>query len=217
MKPTKKELLAIEIQLKCPKGKQGIEIGKTMHNSNIDMTIDSINALELKDNETVLEIGHGNCEHLFELLKLANISYYGLEISEIMQQEAKKINKKYLQKNQIKFDLYNGKDMPYKDYKFHKIFTINTIYFWDDSINYLKKIYRVLKKNGIFVVTFAQKQFMKSLPFVLNKFNLFDKYDLKNLINTTNFKLIKIIEKSKIVKSKTGELVKRKFIIAILK
>lgn len=195
-----------------------MEIGKTMHDSNIDMTIALINTLKIKNNDVVLEIGHGNCEHLLKLLKQANhINYYGLEISETMHQEAKQINEKHQQKNNIQFDLYNGKDIPYKVDTFDKIFTVNTIYFWEHPIIFFKKIYSVLKNDGLFVVTFAQKQFMKSLPFVMNKFKLYDNNDIKSLIFTANFKLFKIVEKTKNVKSKTGELVNRKFTIAILK
>lgn len=217
MELTKEELLAMESQLKCPEGEQGVEMGKTMHNSNIDMTIESINTIDIQEDEAILEIGHGNCKHLLELLKRANIKYNGLDISRTMHQEAKKINKKYIQRNQIKFDLYNGQDIPYRDNRFDKIFTVNTIYFWEKPTIFLKEIYRVLKNDGLLVITFAQKKFMKSLPFVMDKFKLFDNKEIKKIVNATSFKLIEIKEKAKNVKSKTGETVTRKFTIIKLK
>ena len=46
--------------------------------------------LEFNNENSVLEIGHGNCGHLGELLSSAEgIKYFGLEISETMLKEAK--------------------------------------------------------------------------------------------------------------------------------
>jgi len=82
---SKKELKELESQLNCPTGEKGKEIAKEMNNSNIDMTIASIEAIKIKDNNIILEIGHGNCGHLNEVLKQAeNIHFFGLEISETM-------------------------------------------------------------------------------------------------------------------------------------
>ena len=78
---TVEEILALESQLSCPEGKNGIELGDRMHNSNIGMTRAAINTLEIGNQQSILELGHGNCNHLHEVLdKATNVSYYGLEI-----------------------------------------------------------------------------------------------------------------------------------------
>src|SRR5690606_12381966 len=104
---SKKQLQEIENQLSHPSGIQGIEMADMMNETNIEMTLQTIKALNISHNKSVLELGHGNCGHLPEILKQAdNISYTGLEISETMQQEAMRKNKDYLSEYSIEFKLY---------------------------------------------------------------------------------------------------------------
>lgn len=214
----KKEVRAIEGQLKCPTGIEGIEIAKMMHNSNINMTIESIKALKLEDHNSVLEIGHGNCMHLSKILKQAiGICYFGLEISKTMHHEAKRLSEQYFQENDIEFSLYNGENIPFKNNMFDKIVTVNTIYFWINPLLFLREIYRVLVEGGIFVLAFVQKESMRDLPFVMSKFKLFNSQEVKNIIIETKFKLVDIITKTENVKSKIGTLVNRKFTVLTLK
>lgn len=214
----KKDFRVIENQLRCPKGIEGIEIAKIMHNSNISMTIESINSLKLEDYNIVLEIGHGNCMHLSEILKQATaIRYFGIEISKTMHQEARRLSEKYVQENDIQFSLYNGENIPFKSKMFNKIVTVNTIYFWVNPLLFLKEIYRVLVEGGVFVLTFVQKESMKDLPFVMRKFKLFNNQDVKNIIIGTKFKLVEIATKSENVMSKSGSLINRNFTVITLK
>jgi ubiquinone/menaquinone biosynthesis C-methylase UbiE len=215
---TEIELKKLEKQLSCPTGEQGKEVGRTMHDSNIDMTIASIEALKLRDENTVLEMGHGNCNHLNEVLKQAkDIRFFGLEISKTMFNEAKRINSTFLTNKNIEFLLYDGEKTPFNENTFDKILTVNTLYFWRQPVKMLNEIYRILKDDGVVAITFAQKEFMKTIPFVMGKFNLFDTDDLIALISKTNFSLEKIIDNKKRVKSKDGENVNRHYSIVLLK
>lgn len=214
---TEEELIEVENQLSFPNGEKGIEMAKAMNDTNIEMTLESVKALDINDNNTVLEIGHGNCGHLSETLKQAkNISFFGLEISKTMQQEAESINKNLLNQAHIEFQLYDGKTISFQDNSFDRIMTVNTVYFWENPTELLAEIYRVLKYNGLFVITYAQKKFMEKLPFVKEKFKLFDNQDIKNLINKTDFTLIEILNRKDNVKSKIGDLTNRKFSVAIM-
>ena len=213
-KITEEEIREIEIQLSCPRGENGIEIGQKMHESNIGMTKDTIEFLELENNNSVLELGHGNCGHL-ELIfgEFIGINYYGLEISETMCKEAQKIDTK----GRAKFKLYDGQIIPYPDNYFDRIFTVNTIYFWSDPEGMIKELERVLKSEGIIVLTFANKSFMKDLSFVGEKFQLFDIDDIYQLTDKSNLRIIDFQNEADEAKSKTGEKVLRKYTIVKLK
>ncbi len=208
------ELNEIEKQLSCPYGENGIKIAEMMHTTNIGMTSSSIKSLKLNINDTILELGHGNCGHLNLILKAAKlVTYYGLEISETMQNQAKEINKKYLQNKQAFFSIYDGLKIPYPSNNFDKLMTVNTLYFWKHPIEFLNEIHRVLKPNGTFVLTFADKHFMKKLPFIKEKFTLYDDVDIKKLILKSNLTLTKCVKKTEQIKSKTGEFITRDFYI----
>lgn len=112
-----------------------------MNKSNIQMTLDSIEALELSKNDILLEIGHGNSGHLEKIYKKGkNIQYSGLEISETIKLEAEKINEKLLKKLQGTFFLYDGIKIPSPENYFDEIFTVNTIYFWENPKDFIAEI-----------------------------------------------------------------------------
>ncbi|AZA80034.1 class I SAM-dependent methyltransferase [Chryseobacterium sp. G0186] len=213
----KEELKILAQNLANPQGEKGIEIGEMMNATNISMTLESIRTLLIEDNEHILEIGPGNAGHLKSVLNLAqNLKYTGIDISETMQNEAKKLNKDF--KDKADFILYEGKKLPFKDQSFDKIVTVNTVYFWEDPVDFLNEIYRVLKDSGTFVLTFGQRDFMEKLPFTAYDFTLYNNSEMEELVSKSHFKRMKTSEKEEEIKSKTGnETIQRIYTILTIK
>lgn len=200
----KQDLKILAQNLANPQGKKGIEIGEMMNDTNIGMTLESIQTLLIEDDEHILEIGHGNAGHVKSILnKATNIKYTGIDISETMHKEAKKRN--VIFENQADFVLYEGEKLPFEDKTFDKIFTVNTVYFWEQPVEYLNEIYRVLKDNGMFVLTFGQREFMEKLPFTQFDFKLYSNAETEEIISKSHFKRMKISEREEQIKSKTSE------------
>lgn len=213
----KEELQAIAAQLKHPTGEKGIEMANMMHETNINMTCHSIQNLNIKAGDSVLELGHGNAGHLELIFEQAQkLKYYGLEMSELMFQEARQTNRNLVSQKQAFFSLYEGKAIPFQDSFFDKIFTVNTIYFWQEPEKFLGEIYRVLKADGNFCLTFAEESFMKQLPFTAYEFTLYSTEKVKQLIEKTAFKIVYTETLTEKVKSKTGELMDRAFTTIVL-
>lgn len=212
-----KDLKILAQNLANPQGERGIQIGEMMHATNIGMTLESIHSLLIEDSEHILEIGHGNAGHLKSFLKIAkDLKYTGIDISETMHNEAKNLNSEF--KDQADFVLYEGEKLPFEDEVFDKIFTVNTVYFWNKPVEYLNEIYRVLKDNGTFILTFGQRDFMETLPFTAYDFTLYSNDEMEELISKTQFKRMKISEKEEEIKSKTGdELIKRIYTVLTIK
>lgn len=211
------ELQAIASQLKHPTGEKGIEMANMMHETNINMTRHSIQNLNIKAKDSILELGHGNAGHLEFLFEQAdNLKYYGLEMSELMFQEARQINRNFVSQKQALFSLYDGNIIPFGDVFFNKIFTVNTLYFWQEPEKLLLEIHRVLKAKGIFCLTFAEESFMKQLPFTKYEFELYNTEKAESLIQKTAFKIINKEMLTEKIKSKTGELVERAFTTLVL-
>jgi ubiquinone/menaquinone biosynthesis C-methylase UbiE len=212
-----KDLKILAQNLANPQGEKGIQIGEMMNATNIGMTLESIHSLLIEDSEHILEIGHGNAGHLKSFLKIANdLKYTGIDISETMHNEAKNLNSEF--KDQAEFVLYEGEKLPFEDEVFDKIFTVNTVYFWKEPVEYLNEIYRVLKDNGTFVLTFGQRDFMETLPFTAYDFKLYSNEEMEELISKSHFKRMKISEKEEQVQSKTGdETVTRLYTVLTIK
>lgn len=214
---TENELKELASQLSFPKGENGIEVGKIMHATNISMTTDAIEALEIRDNDSILELGHGNCGHLIHILDKGNATrYQGLEVSELMQQEAIRSHSNTVDNNQASFDLYDGKSIPFPENAFEKIMTVNTVYFWEKPQELLKEIYRVLKPGGLFCIVFAEEHSMKKLPFTQYGFRLYSTDKLEQLISNTNFRKTRIQKKTETIQTKTGETAERDYTVLLL-
>lgn len=213
----KENLKILAQNLANPQGEKGIEIGEMMNATNIGMTLENIKTLLIEDNEAVLEIGHGNADHVKSIVnKAQNIHYTGIDISETMHYEAKRLNEEF--KNQAEFVLYEGKKLPFEDKTFDKIFTVNTVYFWEEPVDFLNEIHRVLKDNGTFVLTFGQRNFMEKLPFTQFDFILYNTDEMEQTVSKSHFKRMKISEKEEEVKSKTGnETITRNYTVLTIK
>ncbi|WP_419487564.1 class I SAM-dependent methyltransferase [Chryseobacterium bernardetii] len=213
----KEELKNLAQHLANPQGEKGIEIGEMMNATNIGMTLESIRTLSIDDGQQILEIGHGNAGHLKGIMNRAkNLRYTGIDISETMHNEAKKLNKEF--ESQAEFVLYEGKKLPFQDETFDKIFTVNTVYFWENPVGFLNEIYRVLKDEGTFVLTFGQRDFMEKLPFTAYNFKLYNNDEMEELVSKSQFKRMKTSEREEEIKSKTGnETIQRIYTILTIK
>ena len=214
---SEEELKEIESQLSCPSGTNGIDVGKSMNEFNISMTLDTIEYLELEHKEAILEIGHGNCGHLDQILAQANqLKYTGLEISETMHQQAMAINESAILKGNIDFQLYDGHNLPFPDDTFDKIMTVNTIYFWEQPQKLIDELARVLKPQGHCIITYGQKVFMQAIPFVGPKFKLYDNDAIQSLVAPSQLHCAQIIDRTEQIKLNSDELVERKYSMAKL-
>jgi len=199
-------------QLRCPNGEKGIEVSIMMNKTNRTMIEHSINCLDLKDNDHVLEIGHGNAGHIDRLLsKKDTLRYSGVDISPLMIAEAERINREFIEMGVVEFRHYEGDNIPYDNNYFDVAFSVNTIYFWKYPNVFLCEIFRVLKDNGRFVLTFADADFMRTLPYVEEPtFKLYTSEEIEDL-SSSCFNFESIIEQTEMLRNKLNHLVERKF------
>ena len=205
-------LKAVAQQLACPEGDHGIKTGALMNVNNIGMTHTAISAMNLTSGQSVLEIGPGNASHVeFLLGQSTNIRYSGVDISETMIQEARRINAANVESNQVSFIQTDGEVLPFENQQFDHIFTVNTIYFWESPQAYLKEIKRVLKPSGMFTLSFADQRFMEKLPFTKYGFRLYLENDVKALLINAGLNPVNTVLKTEEITSNSGQLVNRDY------
>src|SRR5690606_27632018 len=136
-------------QLKHPNGNQAPLVGDLMFASNAKMIFKTIDLMRINAHDKVLEIGFGNGKHVPYLLSRAlGISYQGVEISETMIAQAKANNLELVESGTVNFVLSDNRSgWGEVEQQFNSCFSINSVYFWEDPIQYLHQIYRSLKPN----------------------------------------------------------------------
>lgn len=182
-------------QLRCPEGKKGIYTAQNMELNNAGMIEETINKIPLKPGQKILEIGYANGKHINKIFKKQQeIIYHGIDISLTMFSEAKKHNQELIQSDKCCLHYTaNGNLDFFNDSEFDHIFSVNTIYFWEQPLVYLQNLNRILKQDGYCIITFADKHFMQKLPFTAYNFRLYEKNEVQSLCRQSGFEITDII------------------------
>jgi ubiquinone/menaquinone biosynthesis C-methylase UbiE len=184
----------IAAQLRRPAGKLGIGVSEQMNIFNKEINTRAIGLLDVGKDEKVLEIGMGNGMFCSEILRYHDsATYSGCDHSELMVREAFARNREWTEKGRADFFLAEVSKLPFPDGYFSRVFTVNTIYFWDDPLQGLCEIKRVLACNGLAVIGIRTKASMVSKPYVQDNFRLFDEPDLAGLLEAAGFRHVETI------------------------
>lgn len=211
MKLTETELQELSKQLRCPDGESGIKVGEMMNFTNNNIINKAIESIKLENGDRILEIGPGNGSHVKDIINsVTDLVYFGIDISETMVEEAEKLNTGY---ENVSFRLTDGEHIPFSENHFNKIFTCNTIYFWNDPQDYVHEISRVLKPDGIVSIGFIPKNTMQHIPFAKFGFVLYDIETVIQLLENVGFTILEANAQKEFVTSNSGEQIEREFII----
>jgi len=187
------EARQIAKQLRQPDGPDGVEVAERLNTTNAEMIETTIEMLGLRDGHSVLELGPGNAQHVADLLMRATkIDYTALEISETMVAEATARNSTPPPSTSARFLLYDGLRFPGSDEEFDRLFTVNTLYFWEDPALMLSEIHRVLKPNGRAVICFVDAPFLNDRPFAQYGFTVYDAESIADLVANSAFKTVQV-------------------------
>lgn len=177
--------------LKTPEGEIGRKVGIIMNEINAFITKFTYQKMEVSGNEKILEIGFGNGKfipYLFELCP--DISYYGIELSHIMVEDAIFYNSKLIESKKITIEQGDSLNLNFGNNFFDKICSVNTVYFWVDPIKYLTEIWRVLKPGGEVYVSFRSKATLQKDNLPGNYFSLYEVEEIYSFAKKAGFSSI---------------------------
>lgn len=206
---------ALAAQLRCPSGTMGEQTAENMFRANGNMINKTIDALGIRSAANVLEIGFGNAMHLPYLLEQApGVIYYGLDVSDLMVEQAKANNVDELKLGIAHFYKVAGNAaFNFPTAHFNYSFSANTIYFWQFPTEHIKEIYRVLKPGGKLALSFVPEVFAKTLPFTRYGFSLYSPQAIEKIFVTAGFGQLACLEyKEKILSNASHEII-RPFVV----
>jgi ubiquinone/menaquinone biosynthesis C-methylase UbiE len=201
-------------QLRQPTGDEAEEVGKRMNEGNLFMNLVTIESLPLNSDDHILEIGMGNgffVHHLFE--RQQNIYYTGIDFSEKMIEASEAMNAELIAQGKVNFELGDIAKTPFENESFNQIFTVNTIYFWENVEVTLNEIKRILKPQGTLTIAIRPKEIMDAFPFTRHGFTTYAPKDLAVLLAENGFKINKIHVQEEADLDFFGEKLKNEFAV----
>ncbi|MFR2892600.1 class I SAM-dependent methyltransferase, partial [Peptoniphilus grossensis] len=132
--------------------------------------------LNIDKDYIVLDLGCGGGRNIEYFLTKAD-KVYGLDHSNTSVKMASEINKKAIDTGRCKILVGDVKNLPFEDESIDIVTAFETIYFWDDIEECFREIYRVLKKEGQFLIC--------------NEVSSKERRDVKKLLKMINFEIYK--------------------------
>jgi ubiquinone/menaquinone biosynthesis C-methylase UbiE len=121
--------------------------------SNIERNKWGISLLNIQPSNHVLEIGFGPGVAIQKMCNLVTDGIiYGIDHSELMVKKASDRNKNAISSGKVKLILTSVAELPSFDHPIDKVIDINTFQFWNDPVNSLQEIKRMMKPNGIIAI-----------------------------------------------------------------
>lgn len=142
-------------------GARMIDIWNKTFNS---MAAWGLSALDLKNTDTVLEMGCGGGMVINRIAAKTQAQIYGLDISPMAVRKAKKINEINIQSERVKIMESSAESMPFPNSTFDVIIAIQTHIYWSNLNSALNEAFRVMNTHGIFSVICEKDKIEYHLP-----------------------------------------------------
>lgn len=157
--------------------------------------------IHIPSGSRVLDVGYGN-GYLLKLLNKADDKYemYGIDISQDMKREAEKKNRRALAEGRLHLETGDCCKLPFRDGMFAAVTSVNTVYFWENTVKGLSEINRCLAENGTFYNVVYTKEWLDTLSYTKKGFKKFEPQSLIRLGREAGFKKAAVCD---IVKGKS--------------
>ena len=159
---------------------------------NKRMYLKVVDEVRLSGGEKLLDIGYGNGYLLQKLYKKAKAELYGIDISEDMKTQAENRCKNAKSDGRLFLRVGDCCDLPYDDEMFSAVTSVNTVYFWSDTVKGLSEIRRTLKTGGSFYNIVYTKEFLDKLSYTKKGFRKFSPEELTELGRKSGFDNIEV-------------------------
>jgi ubiquinone/menaquinone biosynthesis C-methylase UbiE len=141
-------------QIRKPSGFFGCLLGHLMAADHKELTGWTLDQLQIKDNNSVLDIGCGSGVGIEKLNMIVTNGYIvGIDYSHVMLRQAAKRNRLVISKGKTKLCYGNVSKLPFTDASFDKVCAIESFYFWPNPSKDLQEVKRVLKPGGSIAVS----------------------------------------------------------------
>lgn len=190
-----------------PRGVIGRACCIIMNVINRAMYVKTVSLIHVSPDQKVLDIGYGNGFLLKCLDKKQKPELYGIDISADMLPTATKRNRKAQKAGRLHLETGDCCDLQFEENTFAAVSSINTVYFWSDTVKGLSEIYRVLLPGACFYNVVYTKEWLDKLAYTKKGFTKYEPEELVRLGKQAGFRHIEV---KPIVKGKSFVVVYKK-------
>lgn len=136
-----------------PQGRLGRMLLRGMNKGHFPLTAYTLDAIDLTDKETLLDIGCGGGRTVSELLRRApRARVCGMDYAPAAVRVATEYNAAAIRAGRCDICQGDARDLPYRDEVFAVVTAIETLYFWPEPKRCFAEVARVLKPGGYFLI-----------------------------------------------------------------
>ena len=157
----------------------------------------TVSLVKLNETSKVLDIGYGNGYLIKKMYKKYHPIIYGIDISEDMKAAAEKRNAAAFRDGRLRLSVGDCCELEYDNEAFDAVTSVNTVYFWNDALQGMKEIFRVLKPRGTFYNAVYAKEWLQKLSYTRKGFRMLEQDDYISLCEQAGFSRVEIIDISK--------------------
>ncbi len=161
-------------QFANPHGMAGVICCKIMNVINRAMYRRVVSLLQLPSGASLLDIGYGNGYLLKQIGKAYRAELYGIDPSEDMKLLASRRNKAADRAGRLHLTTGDCCRLPYGEDFFHAVTSVNTVYFWLDTLTGLREIRRCLRPGMCFYNVVYTKEWLDALSYTEKGFLKFE-------------------------------------------
>jgi ubiquinone/menaquinone biosynthesis C-methylase UbiE len=139
-----------------PRGLLGSLGGIIMARTNSEAAMQTINWLDVRRCDKVLEIGFGPGVGIQLLAERCSRGFVkGIDQSPVMVEQAMARNAKKIESGRVEISLGSVEALPFTDATFDKAMAINSMQIWSDAVAGLREVRRVLKPGTQIALAFT--------------------------------------------------------------
>jgi ubiquinone/menaquinone biosynthesis C-methylase UbiE len=154
----------ISKQYRHPSGLLGFLIGYKMTRDHRPENGWTVSLLKAQPTDRILEIGFGAGMAIGALAQIVTQGkVVGVDYSKTMVRAAGWRNAQAVRSGRVELRQTEAANLPFEDGTFDKAFSIHSIYFWPQPLKALQEIRRVLKPEGMLIMTIMPKAAMSLL------------------------------------------------------
>ncbi|MCI0724613.1 MAG: class I SAM-dependent methyltransferase [Acidobacteria bacterium] len=175
-------------QARHPTGLLGALVGWIMSFETASENRMALWLLRLRPRDHILEIGFGHGRTIARAAGLAPLGKIsGVEVSEQMAKMASRRNRRLIAAGRVDLRVSQDGRLPFPDQSFDKVYSVHTLYFWEDPAAQLCEIKRVMKPGACFALGFRPRDEQTQASFPDSVYRLHSLTEVQSLLVQAGF------------------------------